>query len=61
MMSEFVKLCCYYMLVIESFGSAVDSSHHCYRGGGHYGGGVTSLQLVDRACEPAGLISVVGG
>ena len=61
MMSEFVKLCCDYLLVVESFGSAVDSGYHCYLGGGHYGGGVTSLQLVDKACGPAGLINVVGG
>ena len=61
MMSKFVKFCWDYLLVVESFGSAVDSSHHCYLGGGHYGGGVASLQLVDKACGPAGLISVVGG
>ena len=30
MMSEFVKLCCDYLLVVESFGGAVDSSYHCY-------------------------------
>ena len=49
------------MPTFVSISNSVDSSHHCYLGGGHYGGGVISLQLVDKACGPAGLISVVGG